>query len=214
MGSGTAKKVRLDLGIELRTRVHKCEGTDEDILLVQEEAPDFMDGFARQIVERARLIRGDRNCFRLTSDDVMIQLPALKRPTLAGLQQDWGYIDRIERDDSTEEPVTLRLATVLKSDESSIEGAVYERRLMRLRTDGRLLGFQHRQWLLEHQTELPELMALLGKVYVDFPGIVVVDDDGSRNVPYAGQDGKRWATFWFWLNFDFVQSGRVAVSSK
>jgi hypothetical protein len=147
--------------------------------------------------------------FRETGD-VSIQLPALKRPTLKELQASNDWIKSIERDTSTEEAVTLTFATVLVPDDgSSIDGKEYEKRIA-LKHDS-LLGFQHRQWLLEHQAEFPEFMALLGKCYVDFPGIVVVNRDGDRVIPYCNQNGSRWDDFWSWLSNDFAVLGRIAV---
>lgn len=146
--------------------------------------------------------------FRETGE-LSIQLPALKQPTLKELQAKYGWIDRIERDTSTEAPVTLSLATVLAmGSTSSIGGAEYEKRIA-LKHDS-LLGFQHQQWLLEHQTEFPEFMALLGKVYIDFPGIVVVLRDGPRNVPYCSRNGSRWDVSWYWLRNLFNSNGRIA----
>lgn len=214
MGSGTAKTVRLDLGIDLRDRIHTQKGTDEDIRLVLNEAPSFMDNIAQQFVQRATIIRSDRDCFRLLHDDVVIEIPARKRPTLADVQASWGYIEKIERDDSTEEPVTLRLSTVLKSTEGSIDGPTYERRLTVLRGNGRLLGFQHRKFMFEVQKQYPALMALLGEVYIDFSGIIVVNQDGRRYVPYARSGGGRFADYWDGLGDDFSGLGRVAVSAK
>ena len=214
MGSGKAKSVRLDLGIDLRNRVHSHNGTDKDIILIQNEAPGFMDQIASQIVERANLIRGDRECFRLMHDDVVIEIPALKRPTLEQIKKSWNYIEKIERDDSTEEPVTLRLATVLRSSESFIDGGTYELRLTVHRDQGRLLGFQHRQYLLDVQQQHPALMALLGNVYIDFPGIIVERRGGRRCVPVVNFDGKRFVDGWGWVGSVFDGNGRVAVSVK
>ena len=147
--------------------------------------------------------------FRETGE-ISIQLPALKRPTLKELQSDNDWIKSIERDMSTEEPVTLTLATVLVPDDgSSIDGKEYEKRIA-LKHDV-LLGFQHREWLLEHQAEFPEFMALLGKYYIDFPGLVVVDRGGGRGVPDCGLGGSCWDGYWDWLSYDFNSRGRIAV---
>jgi hypothetical protein len=142
------------------------------------------------------------------TNELSIQLPALKRPTLEQLQSKYDWIKSIERDVSTEEPVTLSLATVLAvGSKSSINGKEYEKRIASKLSS--LLGFQHRQWLLEHQAEFPEFMALLGKVYIDFPGLVVVNRDGDRSVPYCGRDGSRWAGSWGWPG-SFGVDGRLA----
>jgi hypothetical protein len=145
--------------------------------------------------------------------ELTINIPALPRPTLAELQAKYNWIRSIERDSSPTEPVTLVLGTVLREDETSaISGPEYERRLQSHHVV--LLGFQHRQWLLEHQDEIPALRPLLGTVYIDFPGLVVVDRGGDRSIPYAYQYGERWGDDWRWLVSDFRSHGRVAVSRK
>jgi len=146
--------------------------------------------------------------FRETNE-LSLQLPALKRPTLEYLQSKYDWIKSIERDTSTEEPVTLSLATVLADGSTaSINGEEYELRLAEnLNT---LLGFQHRQWLLEHQAEFPEFIALLGKCYIDFPGLVVVIRVGGRHVPCCLRGGSRWGDDWGWLGGGFDSDGRVA----
>jgi hypothetical protein len=147
--------------------------------------------------------------FRETGE-VSIQFPALKRPTLEYLQSKYDWIKSIERDTSTEESVTLSLATVLAAGSTaSIGGREYELRIAEHLNS--LLGFQHREWLLEHQAECPEFMALLGKVYIDFPGIVVVCRDSDRHIPYCNRNGSRWGGNWNWLSDDFLVNGRIAV---
>jgi hypothetical protein len=147
--------------------------------------------------------------FRETGE-LSIQIPALKRPTLEYLQSKNDWIDHIERDTSTEEPVTLTLATVLAAGSAdSINRAEYEKRIAEHLNV--LLGFQHYEWLLEHQTEHPQFMALLGKIYIDFSGIVVVHRGGGRSVPYCSQYGSRWCGRWDWLSDGFHAHGRLAV---
>ena len=193
--------MRLEPGVELRKGVLGTGGTDEDIALVLEERPDLFAGFGGQVVETARIIRGDRDCFRLMDEAVVIEIPALKRPTLAEVQASWSHIKKIERDDSLEGPVTLRLATVRKSTEPSVDGPTYERRTQKLRDEGKLFGFQQRQWLIANQDNekaIPDpkvrvaLNALIGQVYVDFSGLIVVGASGSRCIPDASSFGERW----------------------
>ena len=125
------------------------------------------------------------------------------------LQSKYDWVKSIERDTPTEEPVTLSLVTVLAAGSTDfIDGKEYELRIGEHLNS--LLGFQHRQWLLEHQAEFPEFMALLGKIYIDFPGIVVVDRDGGRDVPYCDQHGSRWGAYWYWLSSYFDVRGRIA----
>jgi hypothetical protein len=146
-------------------------------------------------------------------EKIAIQIPALSRPTIEELQAQYSWIKSIERDNSPTEAVKLSLATVLRSDETeSISGVEYERRLI-----GKLdliLGYQQAKWLVEHQDGFPDFMALLGKIYIDFSGLIVVNVDGLRYFPYLSQSVKRWYLHWDWFSSDFNPNVRVAVSSK
>ena len=163
----------------------------------------FKNGFRVQI--------GD---FFRDTGELALQIPALPRPTLAELREKFSWIraeNGIERDTSPTEAVTLRLGTVLRADEKSIGGEEYERRRVSLTG---LHGYQQAAWLVEHQDEFPEVMALLGKVYIDFPGLVVASADGDRNFPYLYRVGKRWDLRWRWTVYDLFSSGRIASSGK
>lgn len=160
-----------------------------------------------------------RNGFRVQIGDffretgeVAIHIPALPRPTLAELRARYSWIDRIERDTSPTSAVTLKLGTVLRSEEGPIDGSEYERRLA-TKLDI-TLGYQYAEWLVKHQEAFPALMALLGKVYIDFPGLVVVGAGGCRHFPYLDGDGGRWYLGWDWTGNDLYRVGRVAVSGK
>ena len=75
--------------------------------------------------------------------------------------------------------MVFNLATVLRdAAEGSINRPEYERRLAS--SLSKLLGYQQLAWLVEHQDKYPVFMDLLGKIYVDFSGLVVVDEDGDR----------------------------------
>jgi len=132
------------------------------------------------------------DCFRETNE-VSITIPALARPTLPELRLKHDWIrekDGIERDTSPTGAVTLKLATVLREGEGSINGSKCEERIA-----GKLdivLGYQQAVWLVEHQDEFPEFMALLGKIYIDFTGLVVVDAYGDRSYPCLLRRGERW----------------------
>jgi hypothetical protein len=147
--------------------------------------------------------------FRNTGE-LSIKIPALKRYTLEQIQEKHPGMNIVSVEDtSTEEEVTLSLATVLvPSDDGSIEGEEYWKRVVAKLNS--LLGIQHRDWLVEHQTEFPEFMALLGKVWIDFLGTIVVRRNGDRNAPDCYQDGSRWRGGWHWLGRDFHGLGRVA----
>lgn len=139
-----------------------------------------------------------------------ITIPKLKKPTLKKLQREYSWIRSIESDTSPEEEVTLDLISVLKKEESYISKGVYEERIRTLPS----LGYSQATWLAEHQDEFPEFMALLGKVYIDFSGLVVLNADGRRALPCLSRRGERWGLYWGWLGLDFNRYGRVAVSGK
>ena len=177
-------------------------GTKEEMERIGMETTAFVrNGFRMQM--------GD--FFRLTSE-LTIQIPALPRPTLEELQAKFNWVKSIERDTSTTEATTLKLGTVLRTDETSINGKEYELRLApKLNV---LFGYQHATWLVENQDKSPELMVLLGKIYIDFPGLVVVGSYGSRSIPCLNDGDRRWEQNWHWVGNDLNQNGRVAASSK
>jgi hypothetical protein len=208
-----AKEVRLALGVEIEREVLAEGGTRDDIKLVLEEDPGFVKSLGNQLLEHAKIIRIGRGRFRILEPEVAIEMPALKRPTLEELKKNWSGVHSIRRDDSTEEPVTLRLVTVLRTNESSISGEIYVRRLAQLQKKKKLLGFQHCEWLLKNQLAHPALMALLTKIYIDFPGIVIENSSGRLEIPYVRQYRSRFSSDWCGFN-DMNYYGRIAIASS
>lgn len=160
-----------------------------------------------------------RNGFRMQINDffretgeVTLQIPALPRPTFEELCKEFSWIESIESDTSPTEAVILRLGTVLRLNEERVNGAEYQRRIALKLDIG--LGYQQAIWLVEHQDEFPEFMVLLGKVYIDFPGFVVVDAHGGRLFPCLNQGGGRWDLDWGWVGDGLSRDGRVALSGK
>ncbi len=150
--------------------------------------------------------------FFLNTGELTIPIPALARLSLEEIQKRFRDIKGIERDTSPTEVVTLNLATILRSDEERVNGEEYERRIAsKLEI---LFGPQQAIWLMEHQDEFPALMALLGKIYIDFSGMVVVGEDGGRDVFCLNRLGKRWDLGRDWVSGDFGRGGRLALSSK
>lgn len=145
--------------------------------------------------------------FWRTLEDLHIRIPALKRPTLCDLRKRFDWIKKIESDASPTYALTLQIGTVLRSDEDSVVGMEYERRCG-LREGW--LGYQQAVWLVDHQDEFPILMAILGKVYVDFPGLVVVRADGDHKFPCLKRNGGRWYLYWDWAGGGLGRDGRVA----
>lgn len=145
--------------------------------------------------------------FRSTNE-LTIEIPALPRPTEKEMKDKFG-IRSIERDDSPTEAAVFTLGTVLRTNEEFIEGKEYERRLPK---NG--FGYQHLVWLVEHQDENPSFKALLGKVYIDGTGIVVVDSYGYRYVPCLDRGGRRFGLYWHWISRRFRQRGRVSSPSS
>jgi hypothetical protein len=145
-------------------------------------------------------------------EEFAIEIPALPRPTLKELQRHNRWINSIERDTSPEGPVALILRSVLGFGVKLIDGTEYERRLA-LRQHA-LLGFQHCQWILNNQMRFPAFMALLGRVYVDFAGIVVCDGIGDRRVPCCLQEKTRWRDSWNCIDAGCSDEARVAFARE
>jgi len=138
--------------------------------------------------------------------ELLIPMPALARPTLAELEK-YGIV-KIEADNSPTEVTTFQLGTVLKPGEDVIGGTEYE--IRRRPLVGRLYGYQQAIWFVEHQDEFPEFMALLGKVYIDFPGLIVVDMHSNRCFAYIFSNGERWGLRWSEVDRSLGHIGRVA----
>lgn len=132
----------------------------------------------------------------------MITIPALKRIKLKDLQKKYPWIEEIESDTSTEKAVTLNIR-MFGNYATGKEIEALESNL----------GVQHMLWVVEHQDELPELLATAKKEewwYLFFPATIVVRRDGNRYVPYCFSVGGRWGGNWFWLVGRFGSGGRVA----
>lgn len=188
---------------ELEAAVRERGGTDEDIHRVVTPEGKTTIGEIADIIVRDGL--GWRQL-----KEFSIELPALPRPTLEGLQALYLWIRSIEYDESPTEAVTLQLGTFLRPGEERINGAEYERRRKPHLVS--CLGRQHALWLVEHQDELPEFMALLWKVHIDFPGVVAVSVDGRRHFAYLDRGGERWCLNWRWTGSGLISYGRVAFS--
>jgi len=142
--------------------------------------------------------------------ELTIEIPALQRPTLAELQEEhplmvkWS-IERIERDTSTTEAVTMRLGTVFLQGEAEIDEREYQWRLVLARNT--LLGYQHAKWLIENQDKFPEFKASWMKFGIDFPGLVAVNNINNRISPYvcAGFGHQRWG-----MHLDYGHIGSIS----
>lgn len=139
-----------------------------------------------------------------------IKIPKLPRPTLAALQKEWDWIKSIEKDISQTKATDLIIGSVLKQGETYISGEEYEKRWSGAEN---LLGLQQAQWLLENQDKFPEFKAMT-EIYINFPGIIVVNAYGSQIVPCLDQNGSRWYLHWHWLGDGFDGHGRIASSGK
>ncbi|MCR4328666.1 MAG: hypothetical protein NUV53_04110 [Patescibacteria group bacterium] len=155
------------------------------------------------------------NFFRDTEEiAIQIPLPPIPCPTLPQLRKKFSWIkesDGIEYDISSMEPTTLKLGTVLMLNETEgIKGVEYE---WRLTPNIHLcLGYQHAVWLAEHQDEFPSLVQFLGKIYIDFPGIVVVSAEGDRRTFALNGLEDRWVVYCHPIRDGLRQTGRIAYS--
>ena len=154
--------------------------------------------------------------FRETGE-LTLQIPALPRPTLKELRRDFSWIKSIERDTSPTEAVTLKLGTVLRPSESRVSGAERECRIAESfssLTD--FLGYQQLKWLADNQDEQHAFKALVGKIFIEGPGIIVLHaEDGRRKLPFLnGSERWRLDPNWEWIEHVFHRDGRLAVASR
>ena len=141
-----------------------------------------------------------------------INMPGLQRPSLKTLRRRYRWIMSIERDTSPESSVTLKLTKVVLPNEGEISGKDFTRRIApRLRN---LLGYQHCRWLLDHQKEYGEFMALLRKVVIRFPGLVVIDNEGNRRLPEYEWGRTRWNEVWGRLDNPVEDDDLIAVAGN
>ncbi len=148
--------------------------------------------------------------FRETGE-LKIQIPAIPRPTLEELQRKYSWIKAIEFDNSPTEPVTLVLGTVFRSDENSINGREYE---YRLRSVEGKFGYQQGLYLAKNQLVYPNFQKMRGKIYIDLPGLMVLNDGDSRRFPCLDGHGLLWVLRWPWIDSNFSSYHRVGHSGK
>jgi len=156
--------------------------------------------------------------FRVTDEIAAgIHIPALAAMTEAevraivpGIRKEQG----IERNDAPTNSVTMRLATVVRSNEEWIAGSESERRFTAHIDEG--MGLPQALWLVEHQDEpdLAAFKAMLGKVYILFSRIIVVNENGDRYVADLYSLGGRWCLRWYCLADSVNRYGRIAVASS
>lgn len=140
--------------------------------------------------------------------ELTLQMPALPRPDLAALRMKYEWINGIREDNSPIDELTLVLGTVLCPDEKHAGYKEYKYRRRGLPT----LGYQHLEWLVEHQDEHPAFKVLVGRVYVDGPAIVVVHHNGLRAHPSLRSRAERWHLYWDNASGDLGQYGRIAAA--
>lgn len=164
-------------------------------------------------MEMTEFIRGGFEVpidFFRETEEVTIDIPALPRPSLEELQAKFSGVKGIKRDTSPTRTVAMRLGTVLRPNDERIDGPEYERRLAPQLDLA--LGYQQAAWLIERYGSSPWLMAQLGKVYIDFPGLVVENVHGSRFFLCLNDDSKRWDLDWHWIGKGLLRNGLVAFS--
>jgi hypothetical protein len=143
--------------------------------------------------------------------ELAVEIPALRRPTLQQIQKGYPWMASIERDNSSEGSVKLRLTAFMHAA-PRIDGPELER-CIALETLS-LLGYQHREWLLKRQRRNPALLAMFGVASVKFPGIVIVDDLGRRIIPCCRNRGGQWIRRWEPLDEGLELDGRLAVAAS
>src|SRR3989344_7211447 len=103
--------------------------------------------------------------FRETGE-LVIQIPALVRPTFEELRARFDWIRSAEPDISPVETSFLRLGTVLREDEKyPINGNEYRRRIAS--SPETFFGYQQADLLMENQDEFSEFAEIFKETYDD-----------------------------------------------
>jgi len=144
--------------------------------------------------------------------ELTIDLPALSRPEPSELLRPDRWLNSVAWDTSPIAPVTLVLVTALQPYEGTIKGPELKQRLTRIQS--RLLGFQHQQWLLEHQNKYPALRELFDTVHIIFPGVAVQNEDGHCFVPCCVAGSKQWMGLWRPLDDRCNRCIRLAIARR
>lgn len=142
-------------------------------------------------------------------ESLEIRIPAIPKMTAKQILEKYPFLRSVLKDDSPESEVVLTLTTVLEKDEDRISGNDYKVRLKSVRGQ---LGLSQVVWLVEHQDEFPEFMALPPKICIDFPGTIAVDVQDLQDIPYLYQNNGRWLPRWYWLGRNLDSDCRIAVS--
>lgn len=173
---------------------------DKDGILEQ-ELRSFLELFIR---------KHSPHDFHIT-ESLSIPIPALPRPTLQEVKSKFSWAKLIGRDNSPTDKIFLNLATILRPGEYSLDGEEYEGRVRHL---CQIPGYQHAVWLVENQDDFPKFMNLPGGIVIDFPSIVIVDEDNGRNIPYLIKTNNRWVLNLIFFTTSVKRDGRLAVSVK
>lgn len=194
------------------------ENTDVSSPLTSKRYYELVTEAASRI-EKAEKQNGS---FRIT-EDLGIRIPALPK---AGVRRLWieerdetNMYDELKEEGKVPEgAVTLVLGTVLSPEEEFITSQQLEGRMHKFTWPFHkpLLSYQHALWLVEHQTEFPEFMALLGKVYIDFPGVYATYNSVHTHHLRLVQMESKWGCHWGsqLLYCGLHQLGRVAVAKE
>lgn len=162
---------------------------------------------AHEVADILQVVKDHKDFANYLRMGLEIRIPALSGLTKSEICRKYGFKDVVDNSPMTE--VVMVLETVFRDGERSITGSEYEDRL---KSVSGTLGLSQALWLIDHQDEFPEFMALLGKVYIYFPATIVVFGDDSRRVPFLDRCGARWHLGWRWLDGGFGSNGRVARS--
>lgn len=122
----------------------------------------------------------DNLIFRDTGE-LVVQIPALQRPTLEELRKECKEdFQCIKHDISPTKPIVFRLGTVLQSSESSI-GTIECQRRVALQPN--IIGRQQLKWLFENKDKLTGFKYLMTQIYIEGHGLSIIDSLGYERIP-------------------------------
>ncbi len=198
--SGTVSRGQaLQVSARVATQINWDE-LDGDALqaeVIQLPPEEFGSKFTDFLKTMAR-VRMVHDYFQETKLRRTIYIPPMGRPDIEELSAVLqGSSVKIAYDISQTGPIQLALGTILSPEESEISMAELDFRLSAIA--GRLLGYQHAQWLVRNQDEYPEFKELTGKIEIIFmPGLEVRVDGFLYFTPalVPEKSKERWELEW------------------
>ena len=146
------------------------------------------------------------------SEELTALIPALPCPDLEEIREKFSWVEAVARHCPPTPQVTLQLFKAQRLPGLESVNSVQDgQRELVIRSMHFLLGYQHANWLAQHQNRFPDLLANLWKIKILFVGHVVADAKGELSVPVLGPNPTRWELGMIRMRSMLRGSARIAA---